>query len=176
MPYSINCSPKILTLAIVPFLFIFVGIIYEFSMVPGKYLLLSPQEEEVHCSSWEHRCTHSAAYSSKRFKPLLHHVKVVVETEKNTNKKFSRFMVLILRLSSTLKFQFIFRFNECLWEFFSWLFSKFLVLYLGCGCIFMTFDITTQKWLQVTCYPMPMNKIPECKDHQYILQNVGKNL
>ena len=57
-------------------------------------------------------------------------------------------MVLIVRPSSTLKFQFVFGFNECLWEIFSLLnFEKFLVLYLGCGCIFMTFDFTTQKTL-----------------------------
>ena len=51
MPYSITCSNKILTLAIAPFLFIFVGVICEFAMVPGVYILLSPQEEEVHYSS-----------------------------------------------------------------------------------------------------------------------------
>ena len=26
-------------------------------MVPGVHILLSPQEEEEHYSSWEHRCT-----------------------------------------------------------------------------------------------------------------------
>ena len=36
-----------LTLAIAPFLFILVGILYEFAMVPGVYILLSPQEEET---------------------------------------------------------------------------------------------------------------------------------
>ena len=51
MPYSITCSIKILTLAIEPFLFIFFGVICEFAMVPGVYILLSPQEEEVHYSS-----------------------------------------------------------------------------------------------------------------------------
>ena len=50
-------------------------------------------------------------------------------------------MVLIMRPSSTSKFQFAFGFNEI----FSLLhFEKFLVLYLGCGYIFMTFDFTTQ--------------------------------
>ena len=51
MPYSITCSTKILILAIVPFLFILVGVLCEFAMVSGKYILLSPQEEEVQCSS-----------------------------------------------------------------------------------------------------------------------------
>ena len=47
MPYSITCSTKILTLVIATFLFILVGILCEFAMVPGVSILLSPQEEEV---------------------------------------------------------------------------------------------------------------------------------
>ena len=43
-------------------------------------------------------------------------------------------------------------------------FWKFLVLYLGCGCIWLL--ILRHKWLQVTSYPMPMNKKFEYKDHQ----------
>ena len=43
-------------------------------------------------------------------------------------------------------FQFVFGFNECLWAIFSLLnLRKFLVLYLGCGC--MTFNFTTQMTL-----------------------------
>ena len=45
MPYSITCFTIILTLAIVPFLFILVGVLCEFAMVPGVYILLFPQEE-----------------------------------------------------------------------------------------------------------------------------------
>ena len=41
-------------------------------------------------------------------------------------------------------------------------FGKFLVLYLGCGC--MTFNFTTQMILR-HLLPMPMNKKLECKDH-----------
>ena len=48
MPYPITCSTKILTLAIAPFLFILVGVICELDIVPGVYILLSPQEKEVH--------------------------------------------------------------------------------------------------------------------------------
>ena len=48
MPYRIICSPIIFTLAIAPFLFILVGVICEFAIVPDVYILLSPQEEEVH--------------------------------------------------------------------------------------------------------------------------------
>ena len=43
-------------------------------------------------------------------------------------------------------------------------FWKFLVLYLGCGCIWLL--ILRHKWLQVTSYPMPMNKKLEYKDNQ----------
>ena len=54
MPYSIPSSTKILTLATAPFLVILVGIlsVCEFAMVPGVYILLFPQEEEVHF--WHH--------------------------------------------------------------------------------------------------------------------------
>ena len=46
-----HSTTKILTLVIAPFLFILVGILFEFAMVPGVYILLSPREEEVHSSS-----------------------------------------------------------------------------------------------------------------------------
>ena len=46
MLYSITCSTKSLALPIAPFLFILVGVLCEFAMVPGMYILLSPQEEE----------------------------------------------------------------------------------------------------------------------------------
>ena len=48
MPYRIICFTKILTLAVAPFLFILVGVICEFDIVPAVYLSLFPQEEEVH--------------------------------------------------------------------------------------------------------------------------------
>ena len=53
MPYSITSSTKIRTLATAPFLFILVVIlsVCDFIMVPGAYILLCPQEEEVHSSS-----------------------------------------------------------------------------------------------------------------------------
>ena len=50
MPCSITCSTKIPILAIAQFSFIFVGIICEFAMVPGVYILLYPQKEEVYYS------------------------------------------------------------------------------------------------------------------------------
>ena len=51
MPHGITCSPKVLTLTVAPFLFILVGVLCEFSMAPGVYILLFPREEEVHCFS-----------------------------------------------------------------------------------------------------------------------------
>ena len=48
MCYSFTSSTKILTLTIVTFLFISVGILCTFAMVPDVYILLSPEEEEAH--------------------------------------------------------------------------------------------------------------------------------
>ena len=53
MSYSIPSSTKVLTLATVSFLFILASTlsVCETAMVPGVYILLCPQEEEVHSSS-----------------------------------------------------------------------------------------------------------------------------
>ena len=114
MPYSITDSNKRFTLAIAPFLFILFSVLCECAMVPDVYILLSSQEEEVHYSSWGHISTHSAAHSSKRFKPLSDkygYDKVIDELEKNTNKEFNCVMVFIMRPSNT--FIFFSGFNEC---------------------------------------------------------------
>ena len=42
----------------------------ELAMLLDVYILLSPQEEEVHSSSCGNRCTHRAAHSSKRLNLL----------------------------------------------------------------------------------------------------------
>ena len=70
MPYSIPSSTKTLTLAIAPFLFILVGVlsVCEFAMVPGVYILLCSQEEEVYSSSMY--TFSSKTINHKRFKPL----------------------------------------------------------------------------------------------------------
>ena len=94
-------------MAIAPFLFILVDVLCEFAMVPGVYILLSPQKEEVHYSSWGQRCTHSAAHSSKRFKPLSDMIWLWQGywwIWKNTNKEFSCVMVFIMRPSNTFTF------------------------------------------------------------------------
>ena len=49
MPYRINYFTKINALAIAPALFILIGVICEFAVVPGVYISLSPQEE-IHCT------------------------------------------------------------------------------------------------------------------------------
>ena len=48
----------------------FAFILYEFAMLLDVYILLSPQEEEVHSSSCGNRCTHLEAPSSKRLNTL----------------------------------------------------------------------------------------------------------
>ena len=50
-------------------------------------------------------------------------------------------------------------------------FLKFLVLYLGCGCI--TFHLLTQMTLR---HLLHMNKKLQCKDHQVYSKNVEKDL
>ena len=46
MSYIITCSTKTITLEIAPFLFISVGVLFEFAMVLGVHFVpLFPQEE-----------------------------------------------------------------------------------------------------------------------------------
>ena len=85
---------------------------------------------------------------------------------KNTNKIFSCVIMLIMRLSSTLKFQFVLDFNECLWEIFFLLNFKNFWFYVWVVVVYLWLSILWHKWLQVISYPMPMNKKLECKDHQ----------
>ena len=65
----ITFCTKILTVEIAPFLFVSSAIPCEFAMVPYVYILLSPQEEEVHWSL-RGQYRHLAAHSSKRLTPL----------------------------------------------------------------------------------------------------------
>ena len=99
MSYRIICFTKILTLAIAPFLFILVGVVCEFAIVPGVYILLSPQEEG-------YRKTNSAAHLSK--------IGLLLNWKKNTKKEFRCVMMFVKRPRDTLKFQFIFDFIEYL--------------------------------------------------------------
>ena len=52
------------------FVFFSVCILCNFALLLDVYILQSPQEEEVHSSSYWNRCTYLAAHSSKRLKPL----------------------------------------------------------------------------------------------------------
>ena len=49
---TVSLSTEILILAIAPLSFISVSILCELAKLPDVYILLSPQEEEVHPSSW----------------------------------------------------------------------------------------------------------------------------
>ena len=69
MPYSITCSTKILTLAISQFLFILVGVLFEFAMVPGVYILFFPQR-------------HIHQKDSNLSLTLYYYAKVIVELNK----------------------------------------------------------------------------------------------
>ena len=116
MAYSITCSTKILNLAIVPFL--------NFS---SHSLWICYGARCVHFivpqGRWGTRLSyHLAVYSSKRFKPLFAIILLCQGycwTGKSTSKEFNSVMVLIIRSSSTLNFQFIFGFNKCIWAIFS---------------------------------------------------------
>ena len=126
-------------------------------MVLGVYILLFPQEEEVHFPSWGHRCTHSVAHYQKDLN--LAYIMLLCQgccwIGKSTNKKFSCVMVLIVRPSSTLKFQFIFGFNECLWGISSLLnFENFWFYIWVLVVSYLWLLILRHKWLQVTSYPM----------------------
>ena len=58
-------------LAIVPLSFISVCVVCEFAILLDVYILLSPQKEEVHSSSYGNRCRYVAAHSLKRLNPCL---------------------------------------------------------------------------------------------------------
>ena len=94
MSYSIPSSIKILTLTAAPFLFISVAAlsICEFSMVPGVYVLLCPQEKrytllpegtDIQIQRHNHRKDLNPCLS------LYYCGKVIVELENNTSKEFN---------------------------------------------------------------------------------------
>ena len=156
MSYSITCSTKILTLAIAPLLFILVDVLREFAMVPGVYILLSPQEEEVHYSSWGHRSTHSAAHSSKRFKPLS---AIILLWEGSCwigkNKQGILLCYSAYNLTKWPKWHFEIWFQwMSLSNLFLIKFETFHVLYLGCGCMAWFYDADGFT----SPLSMPMNK------------------
>ena len=87
---------------------------------------------------------------------MYYYGKVIAELEK-TNKEFNR--VYGTYNLTKQYFNIPICFNECLWAIFSFgiKFWKFMVLYLGCGC--MSFDFTTQMTLShLVSYPCPWIK------------------
>ena len=64
--WQYHLPSQILILAVAPLLFISVSILCELAMLPGVYILLSSQEEQMHSSSWQDICKHW----SKRLNPL----------------------------------------------------------------------------------------------------------
>ena len=133
-----------------PFLINLVGVlsVSEFAMVPGVYILFSPQDEEVHSSSWGHRYTHSEAHSSKRFKPLplYYYSKATVELEKNTNKELSCVYVACNLTKKHFEIPICFWFQLMSLSSLFLKFGKSLVLNLGCD--YMTFNFATQMTLR----------------------------
>ena len=114
------------------------------------------QEKEVYSSSWGCRCIHSAAHSSKRFKPLSTITWLCQSycwTGKNTNKEFSCPMVLIIKPNSPLKFQSVFGYDECLWEIFSLLSFENFWFYIWVAVVW--YLIIYHRWLYNTSYPCP---------------------
>ena len=89
---------KLLLLAVATSLFVLASVLCELAMVPGVYTLLSPQEEEIHFSSWGHRCTYSAAHPLKRVKFLsaVIYGKVYAELEKTQTRNSTVLIVLII--------------------------------------------------------------------------------
>ena len=95
---------------------------------------------------------------------------------KNTNKKFSCVIVLIMRPSSTLKFQFVFGFNECLLEIFSLFNFKTFGLIFGLWLYICDFRFYDTNDLRSHLTPCRWIKNLSAKTTKYILRNVEKNL
>ena len=74
------------------------------------------------------------------------------QTGKNTNKKFSCVMVLIMTASSSLNFQFVYCFNECLWAIFSLLNFENFWLYIWVVVVWLLiYDTNDFKSLFMPC-------------------------
>ena len=78
MLYSLTfITDKILTLNISTFLFILVGVLCKFTMVLGVYILLSPQEEEVHLSSLRAKMYTLSSMFIKKIETFVYHYKAM---------------------------------------------------------------------------------------------------
>ena len=125
-------------------------------MVSVAYIILSPQEENVHFPSWGHRCTHSAVQSSKRFKPICHYiimVKSLLNWKKTQTRNSTVFIVLRIWPGSTLKFLFLFGFNECLLAILS-----LLSLWFHIWVAVVWPSIFQHRWLYIISHSCPWIK------------------
>ena len=89
MPDSITCSSKILTLAIAPFLFILVGVLFEFAMVSGVYILLSLRKKRsvlLSVDTHVHIQQHIHQKDLNLCLALHYYAKVVVELKKTQTR------------------------------------------------------------------------------------------
>ena len=89
-------------------------------------------------------------------------------------KKFYFVMMLLIRPSSILKFQFVFIFSKCLWAIFSLLsFENFLsYIWFLVIWVWLWFHNTNDFKSHLTPPRMPINKKMECKDHQLYLKSI----
>ena len=140
MPYRIPSSTKLFTLATAPFLFLLVVVLCL------SVNLLWCHMCTFYCSLMKKRCTllskgtdvHIQQHIYQRdlhlCLQLYYYGKVIVELEKTQTRNLTVLMVLVIWPSSTLEFLFFwFQLNSLSNLFLK--FGKFLVLYLGCGCM-----------------------------------------
>ena len=140
MPYRIPSSTKLFTLPTAPFLFLLVVVLCL------SVNLLWCQMCTFYCSLMKKRCTllskgtdvHIQQHIYQRdlhlCLQLYYYGKVIVELGKTQTRNLTVLMVLVIWPSSTLEFLFFwFQLNSLSNLFLK--FGKFLVLYLGCGCM-----------------------------------------
>ena len=96
--------------------------------------------------------------------------KVIVELGKTQTRNSTVFMLLIIWSNSTLKFLFLFGFNECLWAIFSLLSFENFWFYICVVVVPMTFNFMTQMTLRHLLHPYPWIKISSAKTTKSILK------
>ena len=146
-------------MAIVPLSFISACIFCEFDLLLGVYILLSPQEEEVHSSSCGNRCTHLAAHSSKRLNPLS----VII------------LVCLAMISSNTLRFEYFRDFSKCLQAIFFQLSFEKLWLYLLGARLFWLKNIKNYYQSAPKVYQMYSRKLRQFRKPNLNFIRVIKN-
>ena len=151
MPYSITCATEIITLAIAPFcLFLLTSsvnllwcqVCTFYCPLRKKRFTFLPEATDVNIQQHIHQKDLNLCY-------IMLLCQGCCRIGKNINKKFSCVMVLIVRPSSTLKFQFVFGFNECLWGIFSLFNIENFWFYIWVVVVsYAWLLILRHKWLQ----------------------------